>query len=178
MHLAPLLQEETNPFALTVDPYWILVSIVQFLILYWLLRRFLWGPVTDALDARARRIREGLDMAEAAKVEREKMKQEVEQLLAKARAEAGELAERTTKAAEAAAAQVRAEAQSEAERIRERGRTDAKALHDQALAQLRGEVAVMVVAAASKILGREVTAEQHRALIERSLDEAGRELRN
>ncbi len=177
MLFAPL-SEETSPFALTVEPYWVLVSIVQFLILYWLLRRFLWGPVTKALDDRARRIREGLDMAEAAKTERERMKQEVERLLAQARAEAGELAERTTKAAEAAAAQIRAEAQAEAERIRERGRADARSLHDQALAQLRGEVASMVVAAASKILGREVTPEQHRTLIERSLDETGRELRH
>jgi len=35
MLFAPFLQEE-NPFALVVDPYWILVSIAQFLILYWL----------------------------------------------------------------------------------------------------------------------------------------------
>jgi F-type H+-transporting ATPase subunit b len=164
--------------ALTVHPYWVLVSIVQFLLLFYLLRRFLWGPILATLRARAERIREGLDMAEAAKAEREQMKQEVERLLAQARAEAGELAERTTKAAEAAAAQIRAEAQTEAERIRERGRTDARALHDQALAQLRGEVASMVVIAASRILGREVSPDQHRALIERSLDEAGRELKN
>lgn len=177
MRFAPLLGE-TNPFALNVDPYWILVSIVQFLLLYWLLRRFLWGPVSKALDDRARRIREGLDMAEAARAERERMKAEVERLLAQARAQAGELAERTTKAAEAAAAQIRSEAQADAERIRERGRGDAQSLHDQALAQLRGEVADMVVAAASRILGREVTADQHRALIERSLDEAGRDLRH
>ena len=173
-----LSAEETSPFALTVDPWWILVSIVQFLILYWLLRRFLWGPVTHALDERARKIREGLDLAESAKQERERMKQEVEQLLAQARREAGELADRTTKAAEAAAAEVRAQARSEADRIREKGRQDAQALHDQALAQLRGEVASMVVLAASRILGREVSPEQHRALIERSLDEAGRELKH
>ena len=42
--------EEASPFALTVDPYWILVSLVQFLILYYLLRRFLWGPVTKTLE--------------------------------------------------------------------------------------------------------------------------------
>jgi F-type H+-transporting ATPase subunit b len=170
--------EEANPFALTVDPYWILVSIVQFLILFWLLRRFLWGPVTQALDARAQKIREGLDMAESAKQERERMKQEVEQLLAQARREAGEIAERTRSASEAAAAEVRAQAKTEADRIREKGRSDAQALHDQALAQLRTEVANMVVLAASRILGREVSPEQHRALIERSLDEAGRELKN
>lgn len=174
----PAATGEVNPFALTVDPYWILVSVVQFLILYWLLRRFLWGPVTHALDERARKIREGLDLAESTKREREKMKQEVEQLLAQARREAGEIAERTTKAAEAAAADIRTQAKAEADRIREKGRADAQALHDQALAQLRSEVASMVVLAASRILGREVSPEQHRALIERSLDEAGKELRN
>lgn len=170
--------EEATPFALTVDPFWILVSIVQFLILYWLLRRFLWGPVTHMLDERARKIREGLDIAESAKQERVRMKQEVEQLLAQARRDAAEISERTRAAAEAAAADIRTQAKTEADRIREKGRTDAQSLHDQALAQLRSEVAQMVVLAASRILGREVSPEQHRALIERSLDEAGKEMRN
>src|SRR5437667_880412 len=98
MLVAPFLQEE-NPFALVVDPYWILVSIAQFLILYWLLRRFLWGPVTRTLDDRARRIREGLDLAEIAKQERERMKHEFEQLLEQARREAAGLQERPTMAA-------------------------------------------------------------------------------
>ncbi len=170
--------EEANPFALTVDPWWILVSIVQFLILYWLLRRFLWGPVTHTLDERARKSREGLDLAESAKQERARMKQEVEQLLAQARREAAEISERTRAAAESAAADIRTQAKTEADRIREKGRTDAQSLHDQALAQLRSEVAQMVVLAASRILGREVTPEQHRALIERSLDEAGKEMQH
>jgi F-type H+-transporting ATPase subunit b len=176
MFLAPLAAEE-NPFALVVDPYWILVSIIQFLILYWLLRRFLWGPVTAALEDRARRIREGLDLAEASKLERERIKQEVEELLTQARREAAAIAERTTKAAEAAAADLRTQAKTEADRIREKGREDAQHLHDQALAQLRTEVASMVVLAASRILGKEISAEQHRTLIERSLDEAGAELK-
>src|SRR2546428_3519856 len=103
MLFAPFLQEE-NPFALVVDPYWILVSLVQFLILYWLLRKFLWGPVTNALETRAAKIREGLELAEAATRDRERLKQEVEALLAQARAEANALADRTAQAAEAAAA--------------------------------------------------------------------------
>jgi F-type H+-transporting ATPase subunit b len=176
MFFAPLAAEE-NPFALVVDPYWILVSIIQFLILYWLLRRFLWGPVTAALEDRARRIREGLDLAEASKLERERIKQEVEELLTQARREAAAITERTTKAAEASAADLRAQAKTEADRIREKGREDAQHLHDQALAQLRTEVASMVVLAASRILGKEISAEQHRTLIERSLDEAGAELK-
>jgi F-type H+-transporting ATPase subunit b len=168
---------ENGPFALTVDPYWILVSLAQFLILYWLLRRFLWGPVTNALETRATKIREGLDLAEQAKRDREQLKQDVETLLAQARAEATAIAERTTQAAEEAAAAIRAEGKAEGDRIRERGRLDAQQLHDQALAQLRGELASMVVLAASRLLGREISAEQHRALIEQSLNEAGSELR-
>ena len=71
---------------------------------------------------------------------------------------------------------IKAQAKTEGERIRERARADAKALHDQALAQLRAEAAEMVVLAASRVLGREVSGDQHRALIERSLDEAAAQL--
>lgn len=168
--------EGANPFALVVDPWWILVSVVQFLVLFFLLRKILWGPVTRTLAQRADRIREGLAAGEAAKREREQMTVEVERLLGEARREATAIAERTTKAAEAAAAEIRAEAKAEADRIRERGRADARQLHDQALAQLRGEVAGLAVLAAGRILGREVDAASHKALIERSLDEAGGEL--
>ena len=171
MAFAPLLAEET-PTGLVVHPFWVLVSIVNFLVILFLLRRYLWGPILTVLANRAEKIREGLAMAEAAKVEREKMKAEVERLLADARRDAQAISERMTKAAEAAAADIRTQAKAEADRIRERGRVDAKQLLDQALAQLRSELAGMVVLAASRVLGRELDPEKHRALIEQSLDEA------
>jgi F-type H+-transporting ATPase subunit b len=157
------LAEETSATALVVHPFWVLVSIVNFLVLLYLLRRFMWGPITATLDRRAAKIREGLELTESARREREQLKQEVERILSQARRDAAEIGERMTKA--------------EADRIREKGRVDAQSLHDQALAQLRSEVAAMVVLAASRILGREINADQHRALIERSLDEAGVELK-
>ncbi|HEV8672308.1 MAG TPA: F0F1 ATP synthase subunit B [Candidatus Limnocylindria bacterium] len=176
MLFAPLFAEE-SPAALVVHPFWVLVSIVNFLVLLYLLRRFMWGPIMATLDRRAATIREGLELTESARREREQLKQEVEKVLAQARRDAAAIAERATKAAEAAAAEIRAQSKAEADRIREKGRVDAQQLHDQALAQLRSEVASMVVLAASRILGREIDAEQHRALIERSLDEAGGELK-
>lgn len=175
MGFAPLLAEEALT-GLVVHPFWVLVSIVNFLVILFLLRRYLWGPILTVLANRAEKIREGLAMAEAAKAERERMKAEVEKLLGDARRDAQAIGERMTKAAEAAAAEVRSQAKTEADRIRERGREDAKQLHDQALAQLRSELAGMVVLAASRVLGREVKAEQHRALIEQSLDEAAAQL--
>jgi F-type H+-transporting ATPase subunit b len=171
MLTAPLLAEAES--ALVVHPFWVLVSVVNFLVLLYLLQRFMWGPIQRSLDARAAKIREGIEAAEAAKREREQMQQEVARLLDQARREAREISDRTTKAAEAAAVEIRKEASAESERIRERARADAKQLHDQTLAQLRGEVAAMAVLAASRILGKEVDERAHRELIERSLDEAG-----
>jgi F-type H+-transporting ATPase subunit b len=170
------LTEEAGGGALMVHPYWVVVSIVQFLILFYLLRRFLWGPIQATLQRRADRIREGLEAAEAAKREREQMTAEVERLLGEARQEAKGIAERSTKAAEDAAAQIRVEAKAEADRIRERARADAEQLHRQALAQLRGEVASMAVLAASRILGKEIDERAHRDLVALSLEEAGGEL--
>jgi len=173
VQLGILAEESTG---LTVQPYWVLVAIVQFLVLFFLLQRFLWGPIQRTLQARAERIREGLEAAEAAKRDRTQMQAEVERLLAEARREAAAIAERATKAAELAGADIRAEAKAEGDRLRERARSDAEQLHQQALAQVRSEVASMAVLAAGRILGKEVDATTHRALIERSLDEASGEI--
>src|SRR5437870_47418 len=111
------LAEET-PTGLVVHPFWVLVSIVNFLVILFLLGRYLWGPITRVLAERAERIREGLAMAEAARADREKIRAEADRLLADARRQASELAERTTAAADAAAADIRTQAKADAERIR------------------------------------------------------------
>src|SRR4030081_1267158 len=111
--------------ALTVHPYWVVVSIIQFLLLFYLLRRFLWGPILRTLRDRAAKIREGLALAEQAKADREHLKAEIERLLADARRDAQAIADRMTQAAEAAAADIRAQAKTEAGRIRERGPEEA-----------------------------------------------------
>src|SRR5437899_11376554 len=93
------LAEET-PTGLVVHPFWVLVSIVNFLVILYLLRRYLWGPILTVLANRAEKIREGLAMAEAARAERERMKAELERILADAQRDAQALAARMTKAAE------------------------------------------------------------------------------
>src|SRR5712691_5101320 len=54
-----------------------ILSFVIFLVILYLLRRYLWGPILTALANRAQKIREGLAMAEEAKAEREQLKAEV-----------------------------------------------------------------------------------------------------
>ena len=168
---------EENPFEIVVRPFWVLVSIVNFLILLYLLRRFLWGPVGKVLADRAEKIREGLAAAEAAKRERELMHQESEALLRGARQEAQAMAERTARAAEQAAAGIVARARAEGERMRAKAQADAEQARRQMLAELRAEVAAIAVFAASRILQREIDPEKHRRLVEQTLEEAAPEFR-
>src|SRR5258706_12252141 len=121
MLFAPFIAEE-SPTALVVHPFWVLVSIVNFLVLLYLLRRFMWGPITATLDRRAAKIREGLELTEPARREREQLKQEVDKVLGEARREAAAVAERTTKAAAAAAADIRVQSKAEADRLLRTGR--------------------------------------------------------
>src|SRR5437016_8536028 len=91
------LAEET-PTGLVVHPFWVLVSIVKFLVILYLLRRYLWGPIVTVLANRAEKIREGLVMAEQAKTEREELKAENERRLTEVQREAQAIGERLTKA--------------------------------------------------------------------------------
>lgn len=174
MLFGPLL-EEANPFAIVVRPFWVLVSIANFLVLLYLLRRLLWGPVTRVLAERAEKIREGLAAAEAARREREAMQREGEVLLQRARAEAQAISDRATKTAEQAAAEIIANAKTESARLVEKARSDAEQAQRQALAELRAAVVDLAVLAASRILDKEIDPETHRRLVERTLEEAGGE---
>jgi F-type H+-transporting ATPase subunit b len=171
----PFATEGESP--LLVRPFWVLVSIANFLLLLYLLRRFLWGPVTAVLSERAARIREGLAAAEDAKRERERMHEESETLLTNARREAQAIADRTTKTAEEAAASIVAKAREDSAHLLERARADVERTHRQMLAELRGEIASIAILSASRILQKEIDPQTHRRLVEQTLDESESELR-
>jgi F-type H+-transporting ATPase subunit b len=172
MLFGPLLEEGAG---LIVRPFWVLVSIANFLVLLYVLQRVLWAPVTRVLAERAQKIREGLAAAEAAHRERAAMQREGEEVLQRARAEAQAISDRAAKAAEQAAAAIVAQAKAESTRLVEKAKADAAQAQRQMLADLRAQVADLAVLAASRILDKEIDTETHRKLVERTLDEAGTE---
>ena len=190
MLLGPGVEEGGG--ALTVHPYWVLVSIVQFLLLFYLLRRFLWGPILRTLHDRAERIREGLAalpphgicVAESTGFG-EGTWFNVMFMEAWTALKAGKWHEWQKDVFQRERVQPFKQVFRELYLVSEAERAE----HDtssryagqqvnptQANAQLRAEAAEMVVLAASRVLGREVSGDQHRALIERSLDEAAAQL--
>ena len=157
--------------AFGVDIWKLGFQILNFLLLLYLLNRFLFKRVRTLLDERQTKISQGLEEAEAAARDRELARAEREAALAEARREAEAMVQRAAKTAEATSADILAEAKASAEQITERAREEISAEKEKALAEIRGEVADLALQAAGKLIGSEMDAPKQRKLVEQFLAE-------
>jgi F-type H+-transporting ATPase subunit b len=144
---------------------------INFLILLFLLSKFLYRPIVGMLDERSRRIQESLEAAERAQADVARADREREELLATTRREIGEMMAQAQGAAERIQSEARTTAQQEAQRIVETARQEADAERAQAMAELRREVASLAVSAAERVISRSLDDQAHRQLVEEFLDE-------
>jgi F-type H+-transporting ATPase subunit b len=144
---------------------------INFLVLIFLLSRFLYRPIVGMLDERTRRIQESLDAAERARAEVAQADRERDELLAAARREIQEMMTTAQQVAERVQSDARASANQEAQRIVESARQEAEAERAQAMAELRREVAALAVMAAERIIKKDLDEQSHRQLVDDFLDE-------
>ncbi len=143
----------------------LIVQMVVFALLWWFVARFVWPPVTKALDERSRRIADGLAAADKAKSELVLAQRRVDEEIQKARASATEV----RAGAERQATQLIEEARGEAARIvaaaKKSAEEEATLAAQRAKDQLRDQVASLAVAGAERILRREIDATRHAELL-------------
>ena len=143
----------------------LIAQIIVFLGLWWFTARFVWPPITKALDERARRIADGLAAADKAKADLAATERRVADELKQARAGAAEL----RAGAERQGAQILDEARAEAARIVAAARTaaegEAEVAAQRAKEALREQVAALAVAGAEQILRKEINAQAHAELL-------------
>jgi F-type H+-transporting ATPase subunit b len=144
---------------------------INFIVLIALLSYFLYRPIVNMLDERARRIQESLDAAERARADVAQADREREELLASTRREIQEMMTTAQQVAERIQTDARTTAQQEAQRIVETARQEAEAERAQAMAELRREVASLAVLAAERVINRSLDDQAHRQLVEQFLDE-------
>ena len=157
--------------AFGVDIWKLGFQIVNFLLLLYLLNRFLFKRVLRLLDERQSKISRGLEDAETAARDRELARAEREAALAEARREAEAMVQRAAKTAEATSAEILADAKAAAEQITARAREEIAAEKDRAVAEIRGEVADLALEAAGKLIGSEMDGPTQRRLVEQFLSE-------
>ncbi|HET6497582.1 MAG TPA: F0F1 ATP synthase subunit B [Coriobacteriia bacterium] len=148
-------------------------SIVAFLVLFFLLKKFAFGPIGNVLDKRAATIRESLEKAEQTQVDAERMLEEYKAQMAEARGEAGKVIEQGRKVAESMKTEIVAQATKEAEQLIARAHEAIEAEKQAAVAELQASVADLSVAVAGKLIGETLSPAQHAQLIEKYVAEVG-----
>jgi len=143
----------------------LLGQAITFAILVWFTMKFVWPPLTNMMDERAKRIADGLAAAERGKQDLEQASLRVEAEIRAAKQQATELILTAEKRANQVIDEAKQAARTEGERII----ADAKAEIDQEVLRakeaLRSQVASIAVAGAEKILRKEIDAAKHADLL-------------
>ena len=100
---------------LDIDPYTILWTVVNLLVLYLLMRKFLFGPVNAILDGRAKAIEDGLTQARQQQEEAQQLHSQYEAEIAQSKDEASQIIAQAKAQSEALYQRTLADAQAEAE---------------------------------------------------------------
>ncbi len=150
----------------------LLIQDLAFIVLMVLLVRYLYRPISQVLEARTKRIAEGLRAAEEAKKDRQAAEAEYQERLAEARREGQALLDRIAKQAEELRKELEAKARDQAEGLIARARAEIHQEREMAVQDLRSQVADLAVMAAGRIIGESLDAKKHRELIERTIEEA------
>ena len=145
----------------------------SFLLLIFLVKKFAWGNITSILDARAEKITNDIDEAEAARQKAEELASKREEELAGSRQEATTILETAKETAEKNKAHILSEANQEALRLKEKAQLEISQNKEEAMNSIKGDVADLTVNLASKLLSQQLDAEGQRQLIDRYLDELG-----
>lgn len=157
--------------AFGVDVFKLAFQIINFLLLLWLLNRFLFKPMMARLDERKEKIEKGLEDAESAARDRELARAEREAAVDEARREAQAMIARANKIAEDSRSEILTQARAEAEKVTQRAREEINAEKEKAMAELRAGVADLALDAAGKLVRSEMSGATQRRLVDDFLEE-------
>jgi F-type H+-transporting ATPase subunit b len=162
-----------NPLV-RVDPGLYIWTIATFLVLAWLLRKYAWQPLLKALDERQKTIASAVENARLAREQLERAQEQASQVLAQARTDAEAVLVQARADAGQFRQEQRAKAAAEAETITKNAERQIQRETAKAVDAIRREAVDLSVAMASKLIRRQVSAQDQEALLQESLKEIGR----
>tara|TARA_Y100000588_G_scaffold102220_1_gene111189 strand:- start:411 stop:914 length:504 start_codon:yes stop_codon:yes gene_type:complete len=157
-----------NPLV-QVEPGLFIWTILVFVVLLTLLKKFAWGPLLAALEERQEGIRKSLDDAAQARKELEQVQEESNRIVAKARADADAIIASGRADALKLQEELRAKARLEAEGIVKNAEREIQQQTTQSLAQIREEAVDLSLSIASKLIQRNLSKKDNETLIQDTL---------
>ena len=145
----------------------LIAQLIVFLILVWFTMKFVWPPITKALDERAQKIADGLSAADKAKADLAAANKRVEAQLSAARNDAQQRLADAERLAQQMIEEAKGRASDEGAKIIAAARAEAQQDAVKAREALRDQVAALAVKGAEQILRKEVNASVHAELLNR-----------
>jgi F-type H+-transporting ATPase subunit b len=162
-------EEKPNP--MKIEPTLTIWTVIVFVSLLLLLSRFAWKPLARALHQREEHLEHCLLQTEKARNESEELLAEHRRLMAQADDRVQAMIDKAQKDASATAEEIVKSAQAEAEAARDRAQRDIATARDQALAEIWSQTANVAVSVAGRVLARDLSADEHRRLLDLAIKE-------
>ena len=151
--------------ALGIGLGYIIMQIALFVILMLVLRNYLYDPILNSLEERKSRIAKGLEDSRQAAIARDNAEAEAKKIVDEARAAAVKVRSEAVASAEDSVKAITANAHEEARAILAKANADAEERRNAALADMRGQIAAISIAAAQKLVGESLDEKRQHALI-------------
>src|SRR5712692_6386449 len=159
-----------NPL-IQVIPGLMIWTLVAFGVTLWVLKRYAFGPIQRLIDERRERIRQAVDEADRAREEARSLLEEHRALIGQAKSQAEEILGEARKIADAQRERMRQETEEDRQRRLEETQRQIEQATQQALGEIRLEVASLSLLAAEKITRKLLTSEDQARLIDEALAE-------
>jgi F-type H+-transporting ATPase subunit b len=160
---------ERNPLIPPVGE--IVFSALAFLVLYWLMARFVFPRVNTMLEERARNIQGKLEEAERDRQEARALRERYQQQIDQAQDEADQILAEARQRGEEARRDIIARAEQEAERRIARAEEQIRVERDRAIGEVRRDVGLLAVQLAERIVGEQMNGERQQRMVDRFVDE-------
>jgi len=146
-------------------------TIVTFVVLAFILKRFAWKPILAIVEAREKSIREALEESKRARTAADEALAKNRELLSQARSEVARIVAEGQKEGKRIQAELLEKARSDAASVLDQGRRQIELETKQAIAELKGTVVDIALDAAGKLIRSSLDDKKHRQLVEEYLEE-------
>ena len=150
----------------TIDVWTMVMTWGNLLILFLLMKKFLFGPVKKIMDQRQEEIEKNISDADNMKKEAMGMKEEYEIKLNEAKKEADDIIKSATKTAQLREEEILSDANKKAHDILTKADKQVEQMKVNAINEIKGEVSQMATSIASKIIEKDINEKDHERLIE------------
>ena len=158
------------------DKWTFIVQILNLFIQIWLFKRFLFEPVKKVMAKRQEEVGRIYDDAETAKADAEASRKYYNETIKTVRLEAEQITERAVSNARFKEQEIVRNAQAQAVKIKEKAEEDIALERKKVMDQARGEISDMAIEIASKLVERNINADDQQALIEQFMTDYEEEL--